>query len=63
LSTDAITILEEVLIGDAIRLTTEKILKRLTVDDAAGPFLGMISRESPLRSGFSIWNSFAGVKS
>lgn len=42
------------MLWDALRLMTEKILKKLAVDAAAGRFPGVISRESPLRSGFSI---------
>lgn len=52
MSTDSITILEGALIEDAIRLMTEKRLKRLPVVDNAGRFKGMISRDSLLRTGF-----------
>lgn len=49
---DLITVQEEMLIEEAIRLMTEKALKRLPVVDEAGRFKGMISRDSLLRTGF-----------
>jgi len=52
MSTDSITIREGALIEDAIRLMTQKRLKRLPVVDDAGCFKGMISRDSLLRTGF-----------
>lgn len=47
-----VTILEDATVDEAIRLMTEKILKRLPVVDGEGRFKGMISRESLLRAGF-----------
>jgi CBS domain-containing protein len=52
MTTNLITVQEEMLIEDAIRLMTEKAIKRLPVVDAAGCFKGMISRDSLLRNGF-----------
>ncbi|MBF0102824.1 MAG: DUF190 domain-containing protein [Desulfobacterales bacterium] len=49
-----ISILETSTIDEAIRLMTEKKIKRLPVLDAEGKFKGMISRESLLRTGFFI---------
>jgi len=49
---DPIKILENATIEEAIRLMTEKMIKRLPVVDADGKFKGMISRESLLRAGF-----------
>ncbi len=47
-----LTVQEEMLIEEAIRLMTEKRLKRLPVIDGAGRFQGMISRDSLLRTGY-----------
>ena len=52
MTTDLITVPEDMLIEDAIRLMTEKAIKRLPVIDAGGRFKGMISRDSLLRTGF-----------
>jgi CBS domain-containing protein len=52
MKTNPITILETATIDEAIRLMTEKVIKRLPVLDAQGKFKGMISRESLLRTGF-----------
>lgn len=49
---EAVTIGEEALIEEAIRLMTEKRLKRLPVIDSRHRFQGMISRDSLLRTGF-----------
>lgn len=49
---DLLTVQEEMLIEDAVRLMTEKRLKRLPVIDGAGRFQGMISRDSLLRTGY-----------
>ena len=54
MSTDMLTIREGVLIEEAIRLMTEKSLKRLPVVDDSGCFKGMISRDSLLRTGFGL---------
>ena len=53
MKTDPITVLENATIDEAIRLMTEKMIKRLPVVDTEGKFKGMISRESLLRAGFS----------
>lgn len=50
---DLLTVEEDMLVEEAIRLMTEKRLKRLPVIDTAGRFKGMISRDSLLRTGFS----------
>lgn len=50
---DPITIMENDTIDEAIRLMTDKMIKRLPVLDSEGKFKGMISRESLLRVGFS----------
>jgi CBS domain-containing protein len=52
MTTELITVREEMLIEEAIKPMIEKGLKRLPVVDAAGRFKGMISRDSLLRSGF-----------
>jgi len=52
MTTNLVTVQEEMLIEDAIRLMTEKAIKRLPVVDSAGRFRGMISRDSLLRTGF-----------
>ena len=52
MTTDLITVPEDMLIEDAICLMTEKAIKRLPVIDADGRFKGMISRDSLLRTGF-----------
>jgi CBS-domain-containing membrane protein/PII-like signaling protein len=49
---DLLTVQEDMLIEDAIRLMTEKRLKRLPVIDDASRFKGMISRDSLLRTGY-----------
>ncbi|NJL59269.1 MAG: CBS domain-containing protein [Desulfobacteraceae bacterium] len=53
MKTDTITVSETATIDEAIRLMTEKVIKRLPVLDSEGKFKGMISRESLLRTGFS----------
>lgn len=53
MTTDLITVPENMLIEDAIRLMTEKAIKRLPVVDADGRFKGMVSRDSLLRAGFA----------
>ena len=52
MTTELITVREEMLIETAIGLMVDKGLKRLPVVDAAGRFKGMISRDSLLRTGF-----------
>jgi len=52
MKTDPITILETDTIDNAIRLITEKMIKRLPVIDSHGKFKGLISRESLLRTGY-----------
>jgi CBS domain-containing protein len=52
MNTELYTIREAELVETAIRLMTEKSLKRLPVVDEAGRFKGMISRDSLLRTGF-----------
>ena len=52
MTTDLITVREEMLIEEAIGRMIEKGLKRLPVIDAEGRFKGMISRDSLLRTGF-----------
>ena len=47
-----VTIREDALIGEAIRLMTEGRLKRLPVVDADGRFRGMLSRDSLRRTGY-----------
>ena len=53
MTTDPITVREGTLIGEAIRLMTDKRLKRLPVVDESNRFQGMISRDSLLRTGFA----------
>lgn len=52
MTTGLITVREEMLIEEAVRLMAEKALKRLPVVDADGRFKGMISQASLLRAGF-----------
>jgi CBS domain-containing protein len=52
MTTELITVPEDMLIGEAIGLMIEKGLKRLPVVDDGGRFKGMISRDSLLRTGF-----------
>jgi CBS domain-containing protein len=52
MNTELFTIRDEELVETAIRVMTEKSLKRLPVVDEAGRFKGMISRDSLLRTGF-----------
>lgn len=52
MSADTISVQEETLIEEAIRLMAEKRLKRLPVVDDHNRFKGMISRDSLLRTGF-----------
>lgn len=52
MTTDLVTVREELLIEEAIGLMVEKALKRLPVVDADGRFKGMVSRDSLLRAGF-----------
>jgi CBS domain-containing protein len=57
MKTDLVTIHEEAYIDDAIRMMTEKQIKRLPVVDAEGHFKGMVSRDSLLRAGVSTTQS------
>ena len=52
MNTNIVTVHEDSPIDEAIRLMTEKALKRLPVLDFEGKFKGMISRDSLLRTGF-----------
>jgi len=52
MTTELVTVREELLIEEAIGLMVEKALKRLPVVDADGRFKGMVSRDSLLRAGF-----------
>jgi CBS domain-containing protein len=52
MTTDLITVHEEMLIEEAIGLMIDKGLKRLPVVDADGRFKGMINRDSLLRTGY-----------
>lgn len=52
MTTELITVREEMLIEEAIALMIDKGLKRLPVVDNEGRFKGMISRASLLRTGF-----------
>jgi CBS domain-containing protein len=65
MTTDLVTVREEMLIEEAIGLMVEKALKRLPVVDGDGRFKGMVSRDSLLRTGFgepvSNGNAHAGV--
>ncbi|MDA8137356.1 MAG: DUF190 domain-containing protein [Desulfobacteraceae bacterium] len=49
---ELVTVREEMLIEEAIKLMIEKGLKRLPVVDEAGRFKGMVSRDSLLRTGY-----------
>lgn len=53
MKTELITVREDTPIQEAIKLMTEKGLKRLPVVDPDGLFKGMISRDSLLRTGFA----------
>jgi CBS domain-containing protein len=52
MNTNIVTVHEDSTIDEAIRLMTERTLKRLPVIDSEGAFKGMISRDSILRTGF-----------
>jgi len=52
MKTDLITVSEDTTLGEAIKLMTEKALKRIPVVDPDGKFRGMISRDEILRIGF-----------
>lgn len=52
MTTDLITVREDMLIEDAIRIMIQKAIKRLPVVDTEGRFQGMVSRDSLLRTGF-----------
>jgi CBS domain-containing protein len=52
MKTDLITVTEDTSLDEAIKLMTEKALKRLPVLDPEGKFKGMISRDALLRTGF-----------
>jgi CBS domain-containing protein len=56
---DIPTIREGMFIEEAIKMMTEKKLKRLTVVDNDGYFKGMISRDSLLRTGYGQTESSA----
>ncbi len=51
MKTDLVTVNEDTLIEEAVRLMAEKNIKRLPVVDENGIFKGMISRDSVLRAG------------
>jgi len=53
MKTNPMTVQEETSIDDAIRIMTQKGLKRLPVVDKSGRFTGMISRDSLLRAGWA----------
>ncbi len=50
---DLITVREDTTLDEALKLMTEKALKRLPVIDEQGKFKGLISRDSLLRTGFA----------
>lgn len=52
MQTNIVTIGENAVLDEAVRLMTDKGFKRLPVLDAQGRFRGMISRDSLLRTGF-----------
>ncbi len=52
MKTDLVTVSEDTTLGEAVKLMTEKALKRLPVVDPDGKFQGMISRDEILRIGF-----------
>jgi CBS domain-containing protein len=54
MKTDLVTIREDAHIDDAIRLMTQRQIKRLPVVDAEGRFRGMISRDQLLRAGTDV---------
>lgn len=53
MKTDLITVHEDTTLDEALKLMTEKALKRLPVLDEKGKFKGLISRDSLLRTGFA----------
>lgn len=53
MKTDLVTIGEEATIDEAVRVMTERQIKRLPVVDSAGMFKGMVSRDSLLRAALS----------
>ncbi len=52
MKTDLFSVGEDATIDEAIKIMTEKALKRLPVLDSEGRFKGMISRDALLRTGF-----------
>jgi CBS domain-containing protein len=54
MTTQLVTVKEEMLIGQAMALIVAKGLKRLPVVDDEGRFKGMISRDALLRTGFQV---------
>ena len=52
MKTDLFSVGEDATIDEAIKIMTEKALKRLPVLDSKGRFKGMISRDALLRTGF-----------
>jgi CBS domain-containing protein len=54
MKTHITTIREDAAIEDAIRIMTEKSLKRLPILDSEGRFKGMISRDSLLRTAYAL---------
>ena len=52
MKTDLITVQEDTPLDEALKLMVKKSLKRLPVLDTAGKFMGMISRDALLRTGF-----------
>ena len=52
MKTDLITVQEDTPLDEALKLMVDKSLKRLPVLDASGKFMGMISRDALLRTGF-----------
>lgn len=54
MKTDLITVSEDTPLDEALKLMTEKALKRLPVLDQKGKFKGLINRDSLLRTGFAM---------
>jgi CBS domain-containing protein len=52
MKTDLITVQENTPLDEALKLMVDKSLKRLPVLDASGKFMGLVSRDALLRTGF-----------
>jgi len=52
MKTDLITVLEDTPLDEALKLMVDKSLKRLPALNTSGKFMGLVSRDALLRTGF-----------